>query len=389
MAGNNAIGSGVLVLSANADGLVSGLNKVDQQTKTFAAKAGGNLGKLATVAKAVGGGVAKGIGFGIGAGLAKKAIGDIAGSFDDLALRARGADRGSLRAIQGSLNLLKGVGLDALQKVANAVAPVLVNLTNVVMRFWQRVEPTVVKVLDGLSTLAFVATEIAGDVADAILDVVSSGGEWVANILDINTESLSMQNVVLGVLRGVGKGFAYVWDTIKAGTGVISVVAGVIVEGLSLILQQVAKAVKGIAELGESLPDAIRPDWLGKAAAAADGFLDQTAEVGRRMRENGMNAIAGWGDSVKKVDPYFDAIAAKFDNTKKGIGELKLPQEIKLGGAFQKGSTEAYSIVARNETSGKLADYNKQQVELQKAMLGALRIIAGGGDKAPLQLKAW
>jgi hypothetical protein len=114
------------------------------------------------------------------------------------------------------------------------------------------------------------------------------------------------------VLRAVGTGVAYVWDTVKAAAGAVAWVSGGIVQGFGKVLEIVALAAKQLDALARELPEAIRPDWVGKAAAAVDGFAGKVGDVGAGMSKWGAEAVMGFGGAAAQFNKWFDGVEARF-----------------------------------------------------------------------------
>ena len=376
------MGTGVLTISASADGMLSDLNKVEKQAtkaakdisqkveKAAEGKGGGILGRL--FGGAAVGGIA---GFAAGAAFAGITEGAklLAESFEALEEKATGLDKGALKGIRDSLEALKGAGLGLLQKVLTAAAPAIMTLADNVLAFLDKMEPTIDRVAQGFEALIYVGSEVFGVILDGVADVITSVSDWASEITGISVSSTGMGSVVLGVLRVVGKGFAYVWDTLKAGAGVMSVITGVIVEGFGKILAVVGDSITELVSLVESVMGDTMPKGFRDAADAVKGWGDKVEKTGKGLRDWGMKAVGGFGDSADKVDGFFDRVEGRLQNQKDKIAGMGKEADkvaagkLQLSGANLAGSTGAYSIMAKFQAGNILSgDIPKQQLKQQE-----------------------
>lgn len=380
----NTIGTGALVLTANADKMLSGLDKAGKQAATKAANISDKVSKAANPSSAKGGGFLSGLlggafsggvfGAAAGAGFAvvTKGLHLLVAGFEELETKATGFDRKALFAIRQSFTSIKNAGLSVLQKVFTSLAPAIVNATELFMKLFKRAEPAINAAGSVLEKLSFTVTELAGVFVDFLDDVSAKALGLVGGVSDLSVSMDDFANLAVAGLRQVALGFAYVWDGIKVGTGIVAVVAGIIVKGLAAIVGAVADAVGKLAELGNELPEALRPEWLGRAAETVKGFTDNVQDVGEGMIDRGLGAIQKFGESADVVRGAFDRMDRRLGATKKQIADIITPLDVKLSGAFQKGSTEAYSIVARNQTGNMLAESNAKVQQRLLAQNNAL-----------------
>jgi hypothetical protein len=353
----NAIGTGALILSANADKMLSGLSSAGKAATKSAEKIGGDIKGAVDKGATQGGGLGigglfgkllGGIGRGIGFGLITEGVKGIAGAFEDLQKRASGADKGALNSIKGSFLLIKDAGLGLLQRVLTAAAPALAKLTDVALNLFDRFGPLAENLVAGFAEILFVVGELALEVMGLIPAFEGFGVTG------------------LDIARMVAKGFGYVWDTLKAGAGVIAYVSGYIVEGLGHVTTAIADVVKMAADLAARLPESIRPTWIGDAASAVDGFGARVKEAGKSMRDWGKGAVMGFGSSSGAIDSWFEGVAKRIGETRKGIEGMVEPLKLGLSGAFEQGSAAAYSITAKFSANSMLAESRRQLQEQQK-----------------------
>jgi hypothetical protein len=163
-----------------------------------------------------------------------------------------------------------------------------------------------------------------------------------------------------------------VWDTIKAGAGAISYVSSFIVDGFGLVID----ALHSVIDLATELPDAIKPDWIDDFAKGLDKTAEKSHEIGESMRNWGKGTFNNFGKSAGDVDKWFNNLEARMnekpEKKKRGGGLAGDDVEIDAGknmfaGAFEKGTKEAYQVIARYQT-GQLAD-QKDEAKKQTTWL--------------------
>lgn len=166
--------------------------------------------------------------------------------------------------------------------------------------------------------------EMVGDAASGLWTEMKTGfAEAFAWVGDLPT----IREVVIGVIRGIGTGFAILWDTIKSGAGVVAMVAGTIARAFAAIMKEIP--------------------GLEGAGARLEGAGNSISDWGKRQME-------GWGESAVSFNKWLDKViepkAAKaVDAIKPPAGEKPLTSDpVKLAGVFAKGSAEAYSLVLKN-----------------------------------------
>lgn len=217
----------------------------------------------------------------------------------------------------------------------------------------------------GLETVKFVALEFYREIGVFVGEMVSTAIEWGAAALDaagawieglagVKFSSLDVTDTIFAGLEMVGKGLAFVWDSLKAGAGVMAYVTSFIVDGFGTIVDTFKATVADLLNIAGRAADAIpgmSGDWFREQAAGVDTFGERIAGAADAMREWGAGTFDSFGKSAADVDKWFDRIRAKFDasrNAMDGVeGKLKTVRPDKFAGAAFENSTEAYSIVAK------------------------------------------
>lgn len=382
MAGSSTqIGSAAIVLSANADKLTAGLSKskadvekwaggVAKSTDRAAKAAGGDgkggfLGKLLGVGGSFAGGFA---GAFTAAGIGKffQLLHDLPELTARLGEKSTGSDTGALQSIaQGFVRIQDAVD-ELMTRGLALLAPAFGAVLDAATAFGGRTGPIFAKVGEALSVILYTGAELFGAFLSGVADIIQQIDGWAQETLGLADTTKGAGDQMFGVLRMVGKGFAYVWDTVKAGAGVVAVVVGYIEQGFGTLVKAIGKAVEQLARLAEQLPESIRPDWIGKAADAVKGWGDGIDQAGQKMVAWGKGAVMAWGDSAVAVDKWFDRVQQRF-NERKAAFENPIPLTPKLAGALTSGSTQAYSVVAKF-VGGNLAaqDIPKEQLKLAK-----------------------
>ncbi len=369
MASNNAIGEGALILTTSADRMLAGLDSVQKQA---GAKAKGIADSVDKGSKSKSGGFLSGLVGGLaGAGIFTALVKgpELAmRAFAELEKRATGLDKGALQGIKQTFRGIQSAGLGILQKFVTAAAPAIMVLGQTLLKLFEKLSPLISGVAEVFEVFGFVCASVI----EAIVD--SLGG------LEGSTEGWG--ETTLNVLRVVGKAFAYVWDTLKAGAGVIAVVAGLVVQGFGKIVEVVGQAIKMLSDLASVLPEEIRPDWLGQAGQVVEGWGAQINEIGKGMREWGKGAVLGFGQSAAAVDAWFNGVAERMKTTKQGLEAMAGTMQLKLTGAMLGGSAEAFSTVAKFQSGSQIGgDVGKQQLGVQRAMRDDIKAIRRGLEK--------
>jgi hypothetical protein len=179
----------------------------------------------------------------------------------------------------------------------------------------------------------------------------------------------SVGDVIVEVFCAVGIAVSYAWDTIKAGHGVIALVAGVIVEGFGLVV----KAFKEVVSLAKELPESLRPAGLDNFIAGDKVDASISAAVGK-MKDWGKNAVVGFGNSAKKFSAWLDNALKKKNKLAEAVPLNDTMSSLtastpKFAAALAPATKEAYSLILKNQfgmNGGK--DVAKEQLkEVKKA----------------------
>lgn len=340
MAGNNAIGTGAVILTANADQMLAGL---DRAGKLAARKAEDIGDRVAKAAKSGG----KGGLFGdlLGGAAGGAIFAGAKAAFDGLFNAAGGAferlgeaGSSSVLSIQDSFAKLREVGDRLFSKLFDAAAPVLGRLAEVAGDVFDRFAPAIEDGLKFMGDLAFVAVELFNTIAEMV------------------TPLGRFQDAGIKVARAVATAFGYVWDSLRAGAGVIAYVAGLIVRGFGAIVEAVGEAWRFMQYLNDQLPDWLRVDFIGRAGDAMVGFSDKVAAVGREIQGWGKDQIAAFGQGAEGAVKWVDLVQGRLEQaqlkaasfTKKMVEAVGETKEFKLlSGVVDRGSAADYSIVQR------------------------------------------
>lgn len=248
----------------------------------------------------------------------------------------------SLKKLEGSLGKLW-------RSIAVAAAPLVEGFANFAtkaiafvkpffdwfMRAWAAVEEVAVPFFDMVGAAA---SELWADIKAGF----ASAFGWVGELPTIRT-------TIIELLRGVGVGFALLWDTVKAGAGVVSVALGTIAAGFGVMLAEIPGA----------------EDTAARLKRAGEGMFNW-----------GKAAVTGWGNGARDWNAWLDkALAPKAKGQEigkalgAGINEGMKLEPLKLSGAVMAGSKEAYSMIVKNNLRGMTgaSDPAKKQLdELKK-----------------------
>lgn len=385
MAGNNAIGTGAIILTASSDKLAAGLNAAEVKINKFA----GSASKKLDNAGKGGGDKGKGM-FGglLKANLVMKGLDQLLKlpeTIGNLAEKATGSDKGALLAIVDGLNRIVAAGEKLLTKGLVAAAPAITSVIDTVLKTMERLEPVFSVVLAVMERWWFFLAEVFDLVVTGIGDALQAFGQWIESWSGLEVSAQSAGDVVWKVSRFIAKGFAYAWDVVKAGAGVVAWVAGKIVEGFGLVVKQIGNAINALADLADQLPNDLKVkfglDGLRPAADAVKNWGNDVEGVGKKMEEWGERRINEFGESAKKADEWMDGVQRRFDERKdefaKRGAEADKPEplkETKLAGAMRRDSVEAYSVVTRNQVGQKIvADTNKALLKVNEKQLDEMK----------------
>lgn len=212
--------------------------------------------------------------------------------------------------------------------------------------------------------------------------------EFVADLIPQAIEGLGpffdrMGEYAVPVLHGIAVGAGNVWDTFRAGSGIVSIVTATFTEGLGYIVE----GFKELVSLAQSMPDSMRPDWVNGLIDATDRFEKHIKDSSRNVRAMGWQAVNSWGQSANRVDAWFQgwenrrnkAIADQSQQLAKPPS-MATPTGFKkpeLAEALEKGSKEEYSVRARFEANRTGDTIARQQLETERRQETILGAIAG------------
>lgn len=396
MAGGNAIGTGAIILTANADQAMSSFLKVSKGADKLASDVG-KTGSKAAVGKGsflntllgAGGGVAAGAAKGIASALSGALSGGLAALAGGPLAGIIGGQLGSLLNPQALLNGIRDKiesvrdkatsndQLGALDSVSAAItridrlvdqlsaafltalAPAISTATDIIEAAFDHWGVDMKLVMEAISTISTLAVDMAGFVLGGIMEVIDATGEWIGKFGEVASAGSTISSRIVGALRPIGIAFAYVWDTAKLGVGVFSILEGA-------IINVIGRIETALADFFKSLPDELRPEW-------ADTYIDKLGQVGKVQRdlgdhlaEWGLNTFSDWGSSAERFRQIFDGLGSQIADKEKmfsDAGKAAAPTT-KLAGAFDSQSREAYSITAQYNASGRdMASLQQQQIK--------------------------
>ena len=258
------------------------------------------------------------------------------------------------------------------RQVVIAIAPVIEMISVKLVSALEKLQPTVTVLTQIFATYWGVMVDVFGEVFDAVFELGVEFGKWAKEFLGLGVSSKTVEQQVTDSLRAIGVVGAYVFETLRAGVGVLAVALGFVIEALT----DIGTKFNAMLATFKSIPVKFRPDWM-------NGFLlgVQDVEIGSRkvsdeLKKWGMNATEGIGKLAQQVNNWFDkranrpkpdpvAEALLKPNPKPIIQPVKLSYE--AVGAALKGSREAYSIEARFRNENRL----NPQLDLQRKQLAA------------------
>ncbi|MBX9677427.1 MAG: hypothetical protein K2X38_01600 [Gemmataceae bacterium] len=229
-----------------------------------------------------------------------------------------------------------------------------------------------------------------GRAFDQILIAMTPVFQFLADKIPVAVKELgptfqAFGSAVVPVMRGIAIGAAYVWDTFKAGQGIVGVVIGAITKALGYVVDAFASVIG----LAKELPDSLRPDWLDDFIKGTEETAETLKAVGRETMQWGKDRVNTFGQSADAARKFFDemdkgrndeiAKRKKLLENPGGIAPASKPADYKPLDAALKGSREAAQIEARFYADGLRADdINKQQLKQQQAANKLLQDIKDG-----------
>lgn len=383
MAGATQIGTGAVVLTANADQLLTGLDKGGAAIDKWASRAGRAADKVSDAmnrrahetrrrteglkgeysadvdySKAMGGPKGKGKGKGKegekGGGLFGAALAGGAAGLAMAALTGVGKAVGHLiekfatlnetAAKYGNIDVGRTMRIDGAQK---AVDRMTAAGDDFLLRVGEQLGPTLEKIATIVEVVGHVGAEAFASIVDGIGEAIDELLKWLGEIVGAGALTETVGDRTFAVLRAVGEGLAWLWDSAKAAAGGIALVAGSVAESFGAVLKTIGESVKALDDFIAALSPKMKVLLFGTAGANLTGGLSEygarVEKIGAGIADWGANAVAGFGSSAGKINEWFDRVEAGFNNTER----LAKATGTARAGAFGKGSTEAYSVLAK------------------------------------------
>lgn len=194
-------------------------------------------------------------------------------------------------------------------RIVVAAAPAIEAFAKVFSKILEKAQP----VLDWIARAAEAYYAVIGPAIEEVIEAIGYGiqsvGEWAASLFDFGGQWPTVGDVVTGVLRAIGIAGAYAFDVLKAGAGVVVVGLSLLVDAFGLVL----RGMKNLLEAGAKLPDSLGGKEFKAAAATVQGWQTKTENAAEGMRKWGAEAVMGFGNSADKVRRWFDALKEKKD----------------------------------------------------------------------------
>lgn len=322
MAGATQIGTGAVVLTANADALLTGLDKAKRHTEKFAASTSRKLGAKGAAGAAPGGGPNIG---GFGGGVF---VGGIGGAIAGVALKGATLLAHALGKIPeilsdmreraeryANVSLVRNAAID---RAASAVDRIDSAWDDAVLTVGAALAPALERIASIVEVIGFVAASAIGEFIDSMSEAVTQALLWLDATLNLGAASESTADVIFALVKGAAMGFAWLWDTVKAGAGIVVGTFGVMVRGVADFLDLIGQTNDGIRKLANGMTD------FGGAA------------------------LAGFGTSAAQVEGWLDRLQAKFKTTERLAKKITGPNN---AAAMLRGSQEAASTMLRFQTA--------------------------------------
>jgi hypothetical protein len=249
-------------------------------------------------------------------------------------------------------------------RIVVGVAPVIEAVGGALTQAFDAVRPIIQWVGDAGQMYFQVWGAVLQVVVSEVIEVATSIAKWAGEFTGLSGSMTSGGDLVFMVMKKIGVGAAYVWDALKAGTGVMAQVAGKIVEGFGKVLDVIESAIN----LAKDLPEAIRPKFVDSWGKGIADLKKESAKVAEDLAKWGQEKVGELGTSAPKVEGWFDKMKAKLDAkpAPKVRDPIATPEDevkagadsdrSKLGGAFSKGSHEAYQVESRFKAEGMFKD---------------------------------
>jgi hypothetical protein len=292
----------------------------------------------------------------------EKAIGAALGQEDmDKVMRARAALPKIGAAFEGFWN-----------KIVVAAAPVIETVAGGLTKAFEKVSPVLSVVASFVDGAFFVVGEVVTTVIDLVGSFLGDLGDAVGVTMDWKEATTLAGHIGIAVFGAVCVVAAALWDSIKAGAGVVTWVASLTVDQWGLIVD----VFKEIIDLAKLLPDELRPDWLDGLAQGVDQFSSKIHGAASDMRAWGEKQVGDVGKGVADTMEWVDGLHEKFDERNKQ--QVKAHPEaaaaaaaadegpLKFAAAVLAGSQDIHRITAQSQfgglVGGDAGDVPKQQL---------------------------
>ena len=295
------------------------------------------------------------------------------------------------KAWKEAQNQIKALWEGLVNRFTIITAPVIKLIGGALTKAYKLLIPVFEWLGRAAETLSNVFTEVAKVVETWIDDAVNEVKSWIAELGELTGGWPTLESVVIRACKNIGIAIGYVWDTVKAGAGVIAYVAGFVVEGFGKIIGTFKETLKEIySALGE-LPGAVG-EFYAARAKDIDQWGEKMERAGQAMRNWGKGAFNSWGESAKKVESWFDRMTFKRKEEEAAAkkNEMRTDLKYKPVEAAVKGSKEDFSIQARFITDNllgagkKVEEKNNDELKKVNQKLDKVIKIFGGS----LTLKA-
>lgn len=357
MAANNAIGTGAVVLTANADRLLAGLDKAEKATVKFAKTAPAKAN--AAGASGGGGGILAGMLFGGAAGAAAGAamagVNFVLAKFDLIISKIQNV--GEAVKQYGNIDVARTLRID---RAAKAFDRISAASDDFYFRVAEKLAPIIEKVASAL--------EVVSHVGAAAFD----------QLVDSTGRALNLIGELVGVTNEFGNAGESATDRMFTG-----------LRNVALALAKIENMLGRLGSFGIDtvLPGALAP--IGSQFQLLDklfgtnvsGFLANQYEARADKLRETFSAAAK--DSTEEINKFFDREKKLFDQTQR----IKKFTGIQLAGASLAGSNEAQSIIAKfqagNIVTGQAPADNpvkiaKEQLKEQREQKRLLAKVADG-----------
>jgi hypothetical protein len=237
-----------------------------------------------------------------------------------------------------------------------AVAPLFEKLAGGV----ERMQPLFDWMGRAFSTVGTIGGAVLTEVGNLIGWVVDQVGGWAKELGLFAGGVPTIEQVITNHFRVMGTAAALVWDTLRSGAGIAAIAFGAVIEHGGSVMTM----FRNIVDLGEHLPDALKPEGFDRFAGAVRAADDKVRGYGRGIREWGQGAVSSWGQSAGQFNAWLDRVTAKQAEATgrnaaaaAGSANQVAAAVTKLdNAALLKGSAAEVSVRMKHEFGGKSAE---------------------------------